>query len=110
MFGEGGEFLRRAKFERVDRFERGIAVAVVFLLIEESEEAIILTLCDGVELMVVTLRASERQAEPDRRGRVDPVHGRFDSKLFQVDTPFMIDLGIAVKASGNELIGGRFWH
>src|SRR5262245_24862860 len=84
-------------------------MAVVLLLVEESEEAIVLTLRDRVEFMVVALRATERQAEPDRRGGVDTIDRGFDPKLLLVDAAFVIDLGVAVKSSGDELFGGCAW-
>ncbi len=72
-------------------------------VIKESEELVILALADRVELVIMALRATDRQAEERRSRRVNPVDDRLDAELFGIDSAFLIDLGGAMEAGGNLL-------
>lgn len=61
---------------------------------------------NGVELVVMTLGAADAQAEQGRSGGGDSVEDRFDAELFRIDTAFLVDLGVAVKAGGHALSDG----
>ena len=82
-------------------------IDILFGVVEESEEAVKLLLREGVEFVVVALSAAERGAEPDRCGRVDPVDNGGNTKLLGIDTPLLVNHGVAVKAGRDLLIIGR---
>src|ERR1041385_4848785 len=54
--------------------------------------------------MVVTLAASDGQAEECGAGRVDAIEDGLNAELFLVDTAFLIDLGVTMEAGGNLLL------
>ena len=72
-------------------------------VVEEGEEPVVLALADRVVLVVVALRAADRQAEQDRARRVDPVDDRLDPELLDVDPPFLVDRRVAVEPGGDPL-------
>src|SRR3954471_15516669 len=54
--------------------------------------------------MIVALRTAYGQTQKDRTGRVDAINNRFIAKLLDVDTPFLVDLRIALKAGGDLVV------
>src|SRR5262249_33278385 len=71
----------------------GLDVAV-----EEGEELVVLALRQGVVLVVVTLSAAERQAEPDAGGGVDAIDDGLDAELLAIDAALAIGERVAVEA------------
>jgi hypothetical protein len=82
---------------------RGQFQAWLIGVVEECKQLIIFALAYGIKFVVVALGAADGQAKKDRPGRVDPVDNRFDPELLQVNAAFLIDQGIAVKATGDLL-------
>ena len=83
---------------RVEDLHRGLV-----LVVEESEEAVVLLLLDGVELVIMALRTADAEAEPDGAGGGDSVKDAVDSELLFIDAAFLIDLRVAVKSGGDFL-------
>ena len=86
---------------------RAFAVPVLHRVVEEGEHLVVLALCERVELVVVTLRAGEGDAEKHRRRGVHAVHHRLDAELLRVNAAFLIDLRVAMKARGDLLLQRR---
>ena len=72
-------------------------------VVEEGEELVVLALRQRVVLVVVALGAADRQAEPDRRRRVDAVDDRLDAELLLVDAALVVGQRVAVEAGGQLL-------
>src|SRR5207249_199321 len=66
-----------------------------------------LALANRIELVVVALAATDRQAEPYGAGGVDAVNHRLDAELLDVDAAFLIDERVAVEARGDLLVERR---
>src|SRR5262249_21754168 len=98
---EGFLFLRRGQFEH--RAKIALAMAVMLAAVEEGEKLVILPLGKGVELVVVTLRATQREAEEDRGRRVDTIEDRLDAELLGINAAFLIDLRVAMEPSRDLL-------
>src|SRR3954463_14071800 len=73
-------------------------------VIKEGKELVVFLLCDRIEFMVVTLRAADREPKKNGAEGVNTIHHRLDAELLGIDAAFLVDLGIAVKASGDFLI------
>src|SRR6185436_8738085 len=69
-------------------------------------EPVVILLRDRVVLVGVTFGAHHREAQPGGAGGGDPVLYRFGPILFVVAAAFVVDLGVAVKTSGNLLLQG----
>ena len=80
------------------------------LVVEEGKELIVLSLADGVELVVVALRAADGEAQPDCSRGGDAVKDALDAELFLVDATLLIDLRIAMEAGGDELLARGLGH
>jgi hypothetical protein len=79
------------------------------LVVQEGEAAVILLLLDGIELVIVALRAADGEAEPDGAGRGHAVEDAVDAELFLVDAALLIDLRVAMEAGGDLLRLGGVW-
>ena len=107
-----GEFLLHTlgRFKFIGEFQhatgRGLAMAVFHRVVEEGEKLVILALADGIELVVMTLRAAHGQAEENRAESVHAIHHRFDAELLWVDAALLIDLRVPVE-SGRNLLRDR---
>jgi hypothetical protein len=73
------------------------------LVVQEGEELVVLLLLDGIELVVVALRAADGEAEPDGAGRRHAVEDAVDAELLLVDAALLIDLRVAMEAGGDLL-------
>lgn len=82
---------------------RGAGAVGIFGVVEEGEEFVILTVCDGIELVRVALGATHSEAKPNRAGSVDAVDDRLDAELFAVRSALLVDESVSVKGGGNEL-------
>ena len=106
--------LRLAEFE--DRLHHATAphrlaqVAAQFIdVVEERVHLIELALRNGVELVIVTASASQRESEECRSCRSDAIHDCVDAVLLEIDAAFLIDHRVAVKSRRDQLIGARVW-
>ena len=86
---------------------RALAVAVFGRVVEDREELVVFAVLDRVEFVVVTLCATDGEAEKRGAKRAHAIHHRLDAKLLGVDAAFLVDLGVAVEAGGNFLVRGR---
>ena len=86
------------------RFGSRACRAVFVDAVEESIEAIVVGLCDGIELVRVALRATKREAEPDGAHGVHTIDDVVDAGLFLVASAFAIGHVIAVKTGGDFLL------
>ena len=89
---------------------RGIAAAAVEALfgdgVEEGEEAVVVLLRDGVELVIVAAGAAHGEAHEDVGSGVDAVGHIFHLILFGDRAAFVIDHVVAVEAAGEFLLDG----
>src|SRR5436309_196787 len=76
-------------------------------VIEKGIELVKLLLRDWVILVRVALRATDRQSQPNCARRRRTVHGRFATKLFRVNSAFLIGEGLAMKTSRGFLRNRR---
>src|SRR5262249_37013563 len=79
-------------------------------VIEKRVKLIILALGDRVVLVVVALRAADRQTKKDRSGGIHAINNRVDPELFDVDPPLLVDECIAMKTcsdSWTKVIAGE---
>ena len=72
-------------------------------VVEKGKQPVILDLRNGVELVIVALRAAKRQAEHHLARRGDAVKNRVDAELLLVHTALGVDLRVAVKPGGDAL-------
>ena len=79
------------------------ALHAVVRVVEEGQHPVVVLLGDGVELVVVALRAGHGAAEPRRGGRVHAVHQRLPPRLFDVDPSLLVEEGVPVEA-GRDLL------
>ena len=82
---------------------RGAGAVGIFGVVEEGEEFVILTVCDGIELVRVALGATHREAKPNRSGGVDAVDDRLHAELLAIGSALLIDESVPVEGRGNEL-------
>ena len=74
------------------------------VVVDEGEEPVVVLLRDGVELVVVALRALDREAEHAFADGVHAVEHRLHAELLGIDRAFLVDLGIAEEARGDAFI------
>src|SRR5205809_3603103 len=105
-------FLERAKFglllgRRSFDHRRGVAVLdrlpLLRTVVEESEELTELLVSDRVVFVVVTASATDRQPEPNGRGRVDAIDDVLDGILFRDDPAFRVAPVVAIESGGDRL-------
>ena len=88
-------------------FRRRIDHAPGFVVIvQEGEHSIVFLLRDRVVLVIVALRAANRQAENAFADGVHPVEHRLHPELFGVRAAFLIDHRVAQKSGRHDLILG----
>ena len=75
--------------------------------VEVGRQAVVVALRNRVELVVVTLRAAERQTEPQRAYCVCSVEDVVDARFFFVPTALTVCHVVAMKARGEPLLGSR---
>ena len=78
--------------------------------VEEGKEAIVFLVRDGIELVIVALRAGDGKAEPDGAGGANTIHDALNAELLGVDAALAIDLGVAMKSGGDFLIERGLGH
>lgn len=84
---------------------------VDFLLrIEKGGELVELLLGDGVELVIVALRATDGQSEPDGSKRPSAVEHLLIAELLRVGTAFAIGERVAIEPGGNQHVNGAVRH
>ena len=71
---------------------------------EEGEQPEVVLLAERIVLVVVALRAGERRAQPDRRGRVDAIDEDFVQRLLRIDAAFLVGHRVAMEAAGDLLL------
>ncbi len=76
-------------------------------IIEEGEELIVVALRDGIEFVIVAMRAFERQSQPSHAERSHAIGYVLDAVLFFDNAAFGIDDVVASKTCGNPLIERR---
>src|SRR5215468_620739 len=92
--------LRRHVLRLVLQHRRGPRVATAAVhrrLVEEGEQAVIVALRQGVELVVVAAAAVEGEAQPDGAGRLGHVHYVIDAVLLGDATALAVDRMIAAE-------------
>ena len=72
-------------------------------VVEEGEQAVILGLRDGIELVRVALRALEGQTERAFADDIHAVEHRLHAELFRDDRAFLVDHAVAEETGGDEL-------
>ena len=72
-------------------------------VVEKREQLVVLHLRDRIVLVVVALRAAERQPKHHLASRRDSIVNRVDAKLLPVDAALGIDLRVAMKPRGHPL-------
>ncbi len=85
-------------------------VVHVFVVVEKREHLKVFGVCNRVEFMGVTLRATHREAQPHRRGGVGAVNRRFVAKLFRVGAAFFVDAGVAMISRSDDLRFCGVWQ
>jgi hypothetical protein len=73
-------------------------------LFREGEQAEILLLRDGIELVVVALRALDGQAEHAFADGIHAIEHRFHAKLLGINAAFLVDHGVAQKTGGDDVV------
>src|SRR3989442_1380364 len=101
---EGFLLLRRGQFEH--RAKIALAVAVVLAAVEEGEHLIILALREWVELVVVTLRTTQRDAEEHSRRGIDAIEHGLHAELLGINPAFLIDLRVPMESRRDLLLDG----
>ena len=88
-----GEKLRRLLYIRallLSRIRlRQIQVRLVGV-IEERHHLVVLTMLDRIVFVRVTLRAADRQPQPRRAGRANPIGHGMETKLQRIDAAFLV--------------------
>ena len=74
------------------------------VVVEEGEQLVVILLQDRVELVVVALRALDRQAQHAFADGVHAVEHRLHAELLRVGAAFFVDHRVAEKTGGNNLI------
>ena len=59
-----------------------VALSVMWNIVEESEDPVVVALGDGIIFMVVAFGAFQRGSQPDTTGGIHPVNHAFNPKLF----------------------------
>ena len=90
--------LKFARQRRVNEF--------LFDVVKKRVERIVILLRNRIVLMIVTLRAADREAEPDRTHGVGAINGLFKESLVQFDATLTVAQRIAVEAGGDAILGG----
>ena len=67
-------------------------------VIEQRHELVIVAMRNRVELVRVALGAADRQPEPGRPGRGHAVGHRVEAEFERVDSPFLVEHRVSVKA------------
>jgi hypothetical protein len=87
---------------------KGVGYAPIFAefgnIVEEGEEAVVIALGDGIELVVVAMSAAKREAEPRDADRIDAIGDVLDAIFLFDDAAFGIDDVIAKETGGNALV------
>jgi hypothetical protein len=81
------------------------AAAVDGRLVEEGEEAEVVALGDGVELVVVAARAGEGESEPDGADGLGHVEDVLDAVLLGDAAAFAVDRVVAEEGGGERMPG-----
>ena len=95
--------VRRA-LRLVGRSERQVRLV---LIVQHRVEAEVFLLRDGVEFVVVAVRARDGQAQPRVARRRHAVHDRLDAELLLVYPALLVDLRVAMEARRNFLLHRR---
>ena len=101
--------LRRGQVEPRLEKARPVAerTALVVSVGEERQHPEVVFLAERIVLVVVALRAGQRRAEPDGRGRVHAIDEDFVQRFLRIDAAFLVGHRIAVKPGGDFLVDGR---
>jgi hypothetical protein len=82
-------------------------VALVLRAIEVGEEPVVLALGNRIVFVAMALGTFHREAEPDRRGRLDAIDDVFDAVLLVDDAALVGSAVVAVEARRDALGSGR---
>ena len=74
------------------------------VVIQKGIELVILLLRDGIEFVIVTLGAGNRQSQPRAAHGIDAIDHRLDPELLRFDAAFHVHHGIAKESRGNSRI------
>ena len=58
-----------------------------------------------IKLVGMTIRATDRQTEPDRAGDVHAIDQRIVAEFLRVVSPLLVQHRVAMKAGGDPLVG-----
>ena len=81
-------------------------IAAISAVVENGVQLVVLVVRDGVVLVRVALGAGQGQSKPGRANGGDAILDGLDAVLLGIATAFVIDLGVSIETSGDELIGG----
>ncbi len=76
------------------------------VLLRNAQHPVIIFLLDGIELMVMALRALDGDAEDAFADGLHAIEHGFHAELFGVDAAFLVDHGVAQEACGDDLVLG----
>ena len=82
-------------------------LADVWHLVEEGEEAVVIALRDGVELVIVAACALQRKSERGHAQRAYSVHDILDAVFLVDDAALGVDDVVAAEARGDFLLQRR---
>jgi hypothetical protein len=68
-----------------------VARGVGLVLVEERVEAVIIALREGIELMIVALRAADGRAQPDAAEGVDAIDDGLDAEFLGIDAALLVN-------------------
>ena len=93
--------------QKGDGVGHATVLADVWHLVEEGEEAIVIALRDGVELVIVAACALQRKSERGHTQRAHSVHDILDAVFLVDDAALGVDDVVAAEARGDFLLQRR---
>src|SRR5579859_3194378 len=80
---------------------------LVLNVVKKSEKPVVVLLSERIEFMIVALSAAQGETHPNRSRRIGAIDQRIPAILFVVHAAFLIEHGVAVESSGDQLVSGR---
>ena len=76
------------------------------IVVQEGEELVVILLQNGIELVIVALRALDRETKHALADGVHAIKQRLHAELFGINAAFLVDHRVAEKTSGNDVVLG----